>query len=218
MQNAKHFETFLAVLWLRLQAPNAGGKGLIPGLGTRIPSMSPCPMVPPPPPPTSPFTPVPRRSSHRAQSCLRAFAPAFPSAQSPLSFLMSIGFWIKYSSSMKPSLTTSLKVQNPSWCCTFCLPSLMSFSPQELLCSNSLVVVVQLLRHVLHYLPEFAQTRVHWVGDAIQSSHPLSAPSPVFSLSQHQGLFQWIRSSHQVTKVLELQHQSFQWIFRVDFL
>ena len=73
---------------------------------------------------------------------------------------------------------------------------------------------------VLHYLPEFAQTHVHWVSDAIQPSHPLSPPSPpAFSLSQHQGLFQWVDPSHQVTKVLgfQLQHQSFQWIFRVDF-
>ena len=49
---------------------------------------------------------------------------------------------------------------------------------------------------VLHYLPEFAQTHVHWVGDAIQPSHPLSSPSPpALSLSQHQGLFQWVSSS-----------------------
>ena len=68
---------------------------------------------------------------------------------------------------------------------------------------------------------ELAQTHVHWVGDAIQPYHPLSSPSPpAFSLSQHQGLFQWVSSSHQVTKVLEfqLQHQSFQWIFRTDLL
>ena len=72
---------------------------------------------------------------------------------------------------------------------------------------------------VLHYLPELAQTHVHWVDDAIQSSHPLSPPfSAAFNLSQHQDLFQWISSSHQVTKLLDLQHQSFQWVFRVDFL
>ena len=60
---------------------------------------------------------------------------------------------------------------------------------------------------VLHYLPEFAQTHIHWVGDAIQPSHPLFPPSPpAFSLSQHQGLFQWDGSSHQVAKVLEPQH------------
>ena len=53
---------------------------------------------------------------------------------------------------------------------------------------------------VHHQLPEFAQTHVHWVGDTIQPSHPLSSPSPAFSLSQHQGLFQWVTSLHQVAK------------------
>ena len=62
---------------------------------------------------------------------------------------------------------------------------------------------------------------VHCVGDDIQPTHPLSSPSsPAFNLSQHQGLFQWVNSLHQVAKVLELQlqHQSFQLIFRTDFL
>ena len=70
-------------------------------------------------------------------------------------------------------------------------------------------------------LLELAQTRVHQVGDAIQWSHPLLAPSPpAFNLSQHQGLFKWVSSLHQVAKVLEfqLQHQSFQQIFGTDFL
>ena len=74
---------------------------------------------------------------------------------------------------------------------------------------------------VHHQLPQFTQTHVHSVGDAIQPSHLLSSPSPpAFSLSQHQGLFKWVSSSHQVAKLLEfyLQHQSFQWIFRTDFL
>ena len=75
---------------------------------------------------------------------------------------------------------------------------------------------------VLHYLPEFAQTQVHWHGDASQPSHLRLSPSspPALNLSQHQGLFQWASSSHQVAKVLELQlqHQSFQWIFRVRML
>ena len=65
---------------------------------------------------------------------------------------------------------------------------------------------------VHHQLSELAQTHVHWVRDAIQSSYPLSSPSPpAFNLSQHQGLFQWVSSFHQVAKVLEfqLQHQSF---------
>ena len=74
---------------------------------------------------------------------------------------------------------------------------------------------------VHHQLPELAQTHVHQVSDAIQPSHPLSSPSlPAFNLSQHQGLFKWVSSLHQVAKVLELQiqHQSFQWIFRTNFL
>ena len=72
---------------------------------------------------------------------------------------------------------------------------------------------------VHHQLPELAQSHVHRVSDAIQPSHPLSSPSsPAFNLSQRQGLFKWVSSSHQVAKVLEFQHQSFQWIFRTDFL
>ena len=74
---------------------------------------------------------------------------------------------------------------------------------------------------VHHQLPEFTQTHVHQVSDAIQPSHPLPPSSPfAFNLSQHQGLFQWVSSSHQVAKVLalQLQHQSFQWIFSTDFL
>ena len=74
---------------------------------------------------------------------------------------------------------------------------------------------------VHHQLPEFTQTHIHRVGDAIQAFHPLSSPSPpALNLSQHQGLFWWVSSSHQVAKVLEfqLQHQSFQWIFRTHLL
>ena len=75
--------------------------------------------------------------------------------------------------------------------------------------------------HVHHQLPESTQTHVHWVGDAIQPSHPLSFPSPpALNISQHQGLFKWVSSSHEVAKVLEfqLQHQFFQLIFSIDFL
>ena len=70
---------------------------------------------------------------------------------------------------------------------------------------------------VLHHLSEFAQTHVHWVSCP---SHPLLSSSPAFNLSQHQGLFQWVSSSHHVAQVLvlQLQDQSFQWIFRTDFL
>ena len=74
---------------------------------------------------------------------------------------------------------------------------------------------------VHHELPELAQTHVHWVGDAIQPSHTLPPSSPfAFNLSQHQGLFQWVGSWHQVARGLELQlqHQSFQWTPRTDLL
>ena len=74
---------------------------------------------------------------------------------------------------------------------------------------------------VHHQLPELAQTHFHRVSDAIQPSHPLSSPSPpTCHIPQHQSLFQWVNSLHKVAKVLEfqLQHQSFQWIFRTDFL
>ena len=74
---------------------------------------------------------------------------------------------------------------------------------------------------VHHQLPEFTQTHVHWVGDAIQPSHPLSSPSPPApNPSQHQSLYQWVNSSHEVAKVLEFQpqHQSFQWTPRTDLL
>ena len=91
------------------------------------------------------------------------------------------------------------------WCPTFC--DLMDYSTSGI--------------PVLHHHPQLAQIHVHWLGDAIQPSHPLSSPSPpTFNLVQHPGLFKWVSSSHQVSKVLEfqLQHQSFQWIFRTDFL
>ena len=74
---------------------------------------------------------------------------------------------------------------------------------------------------VHHQLLESTQTHVHWVGDVIQSSHPLSSHSPpALNLSQHQGLFKWVSSSHQMAKVLEfqLQHQSFHWTPRSDLL
>ena len=74
---------------------------------------------------------------------------------------------------------------------------------------------------VHHQLPESTQTHVHRIDDAIQPSHPLLSPSPPApNPSQHQSLFQWVSSSHQVAKVLEfqLQHQSFQWTPRTDLL
>ena len=97
------------------------------------------------------------------------------------------------------------------------------------------VVVVQLLNHIQPFLTprtatcqasssftaflELAQTQVLWVNDAIKPSPPLLSPSPpAFNPSQHQGLFRLDSTYHLVAKVLELQHESFQWIYRVDFL
>jgi len=93
-------------------------------------------------------------------------------------------------------------------CCSVAKSCLTSWDPMN--CSTPGLPV-----H--HQLREFTQTHVHWVSDAIQPSHPLSSPSPALSLSQHQNLCQWVIFHwHQVAKLLEFQ--SFQWIFRVDFL
>ena len=98
------------------------------------------------------------------------------------------------------------------YCCLVAKSCLTLFDPLD---CNTPVFPVH------HQLPEFTQTQVRCVDDAIQSSYPLSSPSPpALNLSQHQGLFKWVSSSHQVAKALEcqLQDQSFQWIFRTDFL
>ena len=103
--------------------------------------------------------------------------------------------------------------------CTFLLHFRSVTQPCPTLCDPMDCSMPGLPVH--HQLPELAQTPVHLVGNAIQPSHPLSSPfPPAFNLSQHQGLSQWVSSSHQVAKVLEfqLQHQSFQWIFRTDLL
>ena len=73
---------------------------------------------------------------------------------------------------------------------------------------------------VHHQFPELTQTHVHQVDNAIQLSHPLSPSPPAFNLPQHQGIFQGVSSLHQVAKVLklQLQHQSLQWMFMIDFL
>ena len=82
-------------------------------------------------------------------------------------------------------------------CCSVAKSCLTVFDPMD--CSMPCFPV-----H--HHLPEFSQIHVQWLSDNIQSLHPLSSPSPpAFNLSQHQGLFQWANSSHQVAKVLELQ-------------
>ena len=78
---------------------------------------------------------------------------------------------------------------------------------------------------VHHQLPEFTETHVHRVGDAIQPSHPLSSPSlPAPNRSQHQTLFQWVNSSHEVAKVLEFhywnpnQRQCHRTLFSVSYI
>ena len=96
-----------------------------------------------------------------------------------------------------------------------------TFIPSEWKIKNLMCLVgLSMLGFLVHHqLPKLAQTHVHRVSDAIQTSHPLSSPYlPAFNLSHHQCLSQWVNSLHQVAKVLELQHQSFQWIFRTDFL
>ena len=99
------------------------------------------------------------------------------------------------------------------WCCCHWVTKLCLILCDPMNCSTPGFLV-------LHDLLEFAQTHVHWVSDAVEPCHPLSSPSFALNLSQYQGLFQWIGSLHQVAKVLELQlqHQSFQWICRTDFL
>ena len=117
---------------------------------------------------------------------------------------MSLNRWIKmwYIYTMEYSVQFSSVTQ---LCLTLCDPMNRSTSGPP----------------VHHQHPEFTQTHAHRVGDAIQPSHPLSSPSPPApNPSQHQGLFLWVNSLHEVAKVLEfqLQHQSFQWIPRTDLL
>ena len=95
------------------------------------------------------------------------------------------------------------------------LPDSVEFSSFTQLCMTlcDLMDCSTLAILVHHQLPEPTQTQVHHISDVIQPSHPLSSPSPLtFSLCQHQSLFQWVSSSHQMAKVLkfQLQHQSFQ--------
>ena len=101
-------------------------------------------------------------------------------------------------------LTVFISVQFSQSCLTLCNP--MNHS------TPGLPAYIQ--------LPESTQTHVHCVGDAIQPSHPLLSPSPALNLSQHQGLFKWVSSPHQVAKVLEfqLQQQSLQWTPRTNVL
>ena len=109
------------------------------------------------------------------------------------SSLLSILSFLKFISNWKIMASSAYSVQFISvaqWCPTLCDP--MNRSTPGI--------------PVHHQLLEFTQTHVHRVSDAIQPSHPLSSPSPPApNLSQHQSLFQWVKSSHEVAKVLEFQ-------------
>ena len=101
-----------------------------------------------------------------------------------------------------------------SWCCCCLVAQLCPTLCDPKDCSMPGIPVP-------HHHQKFAQVHVHCISDAIQSSHPLMPSSPfALDLSQHQGLFHWVICSHQMTKILklQLQHPSFQWIFRVDSL
>ena len=117
--------------------------------------------------------------------------------------------WLVASSSLKPDITLWVLLSSVQF---------ISVTKSCLtLCNHMKSSTPGLPAH--HQLPESTQTHVHWVGDAIQPSYPLSSPSPPApNPSQHQGLFQHVNSSHEVAKVLEfqLQHQSFQWTPRTD--
>ena len=117
------------------------------------------------------------------------------------------------------SVLQSLKDQSPSYQSRWYLSVQFSSVAQSCLthCDPMNRSTPSLPVH--HQLPESTQTRVHWVGDAIQPSHPLSSPSPPApNPSQHQSLFQWVGSSHEVAKVLEFQLQHQSWVFRTDLL
>ena len=125
--------------------------------------------------------------------------------------------WTSHYFISKPYITDMLKNSrqlviwacslSPWECCCCCSCSVTKFCP--ILCNpmDSLQSYGGMLDlPVIHHLPEFAQTQVHLVSDAFQTAHPLSlSASPALSLSQHQGLFQWVGSLHQVAKGLELQ-------------
>ena len=145
-------------------------------------------------------------------------------------------------------MVQSLPLSTSSSRAAHLLLNLHGLPPQSTLCIkahswlsaglNKCVVVVELRSHIWlfmtpwtaastpglpvpHHLPKFFQVQVHCIGDAIQPSHLLvSSSSSALNLSQHQGLFQWVSYSHQMTKILglQLQHQFFQWVFRIDFL
>ena len=141
----------------------------------------------------------------------------------PLSWLVEAS----QSSSLKDPNQLVMSVLDAKIDKAVCVPNTCYLYIQFSSVAQSCPTLCDLMNHstpglpVHHQLPEFTQTHVHRVSDAIQPSHPLLSPSPPApSPSQHQGLFQWVNSLHEVAKVLELQlqHQSFQWTPRADLL
>ena len=165
---------------------------------------------------------LPQGLNSNTEHAYIAFTQAFP-------FYWELLFWYWiYSYSLDPNLSAILSEVCPDHAMqSRHLPSLVSaFSMFCYSVSPSCLTLFDPMDcsmpgfPVLHHLPELAQIHIHWVGDAIQPNHPLSSSSPAFKLSQHQNLFLWVSASHQVSKVLkvQLQHQSFQCVFRIDFL
>ena len=124
---------------------------------------------------------------------------------------MIVGLWL-YSCWMKTEVFRISKMIKYTCCCSAAKSCLALCNPMN---------YSTLGFPALHYLLEFVQTHIHWVSDAIQRSHLLPPPSLfAFYFSQHQGLFQMSRLFTSMARVLELQlqHQSFRWPFRTDFL
>ena len=147
--------------------------------------------------------------------------PAFFFKQNSCLLLTGVDGFFKRKTTLHPDDTIKLPVPLGQMDCQYIpIPSSSSVAQScSTLCNPMDCSTPGFLVH--HQLLELVQTHVHGVSDAIQPSHPLLSPSPpAFNLSQHQGLFQWVSSLHQVAKVLEfqLQHQSFQWTPRTDLL
>ena len=157
------------------------------------------------------------REVWRFRTCLRptcAQPPIISTSHIRVVYFFPLGW--KYTNTLKsPKSISYIRVY--SWSCTFCS---VQFS-----CS---VMSDSLWPHGLQHArtpcpsptPEYTRTHVHWVKDAFQPSHPLSSPSPHALNLSHQGLLKCVNSLYQVAKLLrfQLQHQSFQWTFRTDFL
>ena len=153
----------------------------------------------------------PRVPLHRCFKCLYTGFPGSPELKNPSADARDTGSIPDLGGSPTPQLrpcTTAVdlcsRAQEPQLLSSRTLSVHFSSVPslsRVRLCDSMACSTPGLPVH--HQLPEFTQTHVHWVGDAIQPSHPLSSPSlPPLNLYQHQGLFKWVSSSHQVARVL----------------